>query len=390
MRDGSKPITVDVVAAIQDLDAGEWDHCAGQHGPDANPFVSYAFLAALEDSGSVGGDSGWIPRHLAIRQDGCLAACAPLYLKLHSNGEYIFDWSWAEAFRRAGGEYYPKLLCAVPFTPATGPRLLIHPEADQDAMTRALASAMIRLTEDNNLSSAHINFLPKDQWNSLGDMGLLQRITMQFFWHNDGYGSFDDFLDALSSRKRKAIRKERREVAESGVEIRTLFGPEITPAIWDRYFRFYLNTSDRKWGDPYLNRKFFHQLGEGMGERVALILAFDDDEPVAGALNLLGGDCLFGRYWGCTSRFKFLHFELCYYRAIELAIDKGLTRVEAGAQGEHKIQRGYLPHPTYSAHWIPDPGFRRAVNQYLDHEREAMLGDIEELTREKSPFRKDG
>lgn len=384
MADGDGAITARVLKDIHEVPAEEWDACAGT----ANPFLSHAFLSALEDSGSVGADTGWLPQHLVVEDpQGGIAAAAPLYLKGHSYGEYVFDHGWAHAYERAGGNYYPKLLCAVPFTPVPGPRLLVRPGPSADSARAALVAAMLELTRRLEVSSLHVNFLPEEQWRELGDAGFLQRVGQQYHWENRGYATFDDFLAALSSRKRKAIRKERREVAERGVVCRALTGAEIEPVHWDHFYRFYRNTSDRKWGSAYLNRSFFSLLGERLADRVVLVIAEANGDIVAGALNLRGEDTLYGRNWGCSRRYPFLHFEACYYQAIDYAIRHGLSRVEAGAQGQHKIQRGYLPVPTYSAHWIADAAFRRAVADYLEREREAVGEDIEDLA-ELSPFRK--
>ncbi len=385
--DRGDPITVKVVPRIADLPAAEWDDCAG----DDNPFVSHAFLLALEESGSVGARAGWLPQHLALEgPGGRLLGAVPFYLKSHSYGEYIFDHGWAHAYERAGGRYYPKLLSAVPFTPVTGPRLLTRPEPERERVEPLLTAAMIELAGQLGASSVHVNFLPEAQWRRLGEAGFLLRTGQQYHWHNRGYGSFDDFLAALSSRKRKAIRKERRQVAEAGIRLRCLTGADLEERHWDAFYRFYRNTTDRKWGrSAYLTRDFFSRLGATMADKVVLVIAEADGRIVAGALNLRGRNALFGRNWGCSERYPFLHFEACYYQAIEYAIEHGLQRVEAGAQGEHKIQRGYLPVPTYSAHWIADPGFRRAVAAFLEQERSAVADDIATLTEELSPFRRD-
>ena len=374
-----------VTPRLAALDAAAWDACAG---PD-NPFVSYGFLSALEDSGSANARAGWQPQHLTLEDPaGRIVACAPLYLKSHSYGEYVFDHGWADAYERAGGRYYPKLQCAVPFSPVPGPRLLLHPDAPADA-AQMMIGGMVELAKQLKVSSLHVTFSTETQWQQFGDAGFLQRIGEQFHWENRGYGSFEDFLGALNSRKRKSIRKERREALDGGLEIRTLTGPEITRQHWDAFFGFYMSTSDRKWGSAYLTRSFFDLLGERLGDRVVLILAEHNGEPVAGALNLRGSDTLYGRNWGAVGDFKFLHFEACYYRAIDYAIAHGLARVEAGAQGTHKIQRGYLPSETYSAHWIRDPGFAAAVDHFLKRERPAIRAQMAELAT-LSPFRKAG
>ena len=385
MPDGREAITIAVVDSLTHLPAEAWDACVDTD----NPFVRHAFLSALEKSGAVSADTGWQPQHLIIDDGtGGIAACAPLYLKSHSYGEFVFDWAWAEAWERAGHDYYPKLQCAVPFTPVTGPRLLVRP-GETSPLREALLGGMMQLAERLEVSSFHITFPTEDEWELMGRAGLLQRIGQQFHWENHGYDSFDSFLADLSSRKRKAIRKERRAVEEAEVVIRTLRGREITEAHWDAFYGFYLNTSDRKWGPTYLNRVFFSLLHEAMGEDVVLVLALRDDQPVGGALNLVGGDTLYGRYWGCSEHYKFLHFEACYYRAIDYAIAHGLKRVEAGAQGPHKVQRGYLPCPTYSAHWITDSRFRGAVAEFIEQERRMVEMEGEALS-ETSPFRKNG
>jgi predicted N-acyltransferase len=385
MPDGRDAIAVRVVTRIADLPAEEWDACAG-----ANPFVRHAFLAALEESGSATAESGWLPQHLTVEgPDGRLAGAAPLYLKSHSYGEYVFDWGWADAYERAGGRYYPKLQACVPFTPATGPRLLVRPEADRHAVAGALIAGMVELAKRHGASSVHVTFPLEGEWRHLGEAGFLQRLGLQYHWENPGYGSFEDFLGSLASRKRKAIRRERRAVVESGIAMRTLTGAEIEPRHWDAFYRFYVATSDKKWGPSYLTREFFDRLGATMSENVVLVLAELEGEPVAGALNLMGDGTLYGRNWGSTGRFRFLHFEACYYQAIEFAIDHGLARVEAGAQGEHKIQRGYLPCETYSAHWIRDPGFREAVADFLRRERAGVRHE-QNVLADFSPFRKEG
>lgn len=377
--------TVKVFNSIQDVAAAAWDACAG--GDD--PFLSHAFLAALEDSGSVTPRTGWMPHHLAVMDDDgeTIIACAPLYLKNHSYGEFVFDWGWADAYERAGGRYYPKLQAAVPFTPVTGRRLLLAPGAPPETAD-LLANAMIQLAQQLKASSVHVTFPTESEWERLGRLGMLTRTGSQYHWQNQGYGCFDDFLAQLSSRKRKAIRKERAAVAAQDVVVSTLSGGDIEERHWDAFYGFYRNTSERKWGNAYLNRAFFLRLGEVMADRVVLVMAEDGQgRPVGGALNLMGGDTLFGRYWGCQEQYRFLHFEACYYRAMDFAIARGLRRVEAGAQGEHKIQRGYLPTPTYSAHWIADPRFREAVDRFLASERVAVDHEIKMLS-EDSPFRK--
>jgi len=357
--------TVRLVGRMADIAPKDWDSCAGSD----NPFISHAFLSALEESGSAIPETGWTPRHLVIENaSGGLEACAPMYLKSHSHGEYVFDFGWAESYEQAGGRYYPKLLVGVPFTPAMGPRLLTAKSnpAGETALMAGLTAAARQL----GVSSLHINFLPPDQWQGLKEAGFLTRTGCQFHWTNQGYESFDDFLKALSSRKRKAIRKEREKVARSEIKITALTGKEILESHWDSFYRFYSDTIARKWAYPYLTRDFFSLIGGSMGEKIVLVMAEDETgQHVACALNFLGNDCLFGRYWGCAEHHDFLHFELCYYRAIDYAIGAKLDRVEAGAQGRHKVQRGYLPTRTYSAHWLADPHFSKAVANFLDRER---------------------
>lgn len=386
MPDGpDDSLTLKAVASIATVPAAAWDACAGAD----NPFVRHAFLSALEDSGSVDGDAGWLPRHLVLEDaEGAALACAPLYVKSHSYGEYVFDWAWANAYTQAGGRYYPKLQCAVPFTPATGPRLLVRPDAPDPARLReALVGGMVNLAERSGCSSVHITFPTETESQAMADMGLLIRMGVQYHWENPGYDSFEDFLATLSSRKRKDIRKERSRAQTSGVRLHTLTGDDIKPRHWDAFYRFYRATSDRKWGTPYLTRAFFDLLGERMGDSVVLVMGEDDGRLVCGALNLRGTDTLYGRNWGCLGDYKFLHFEACYYRALDFAIDHGLARVEAGAQGEHKIKRGYLPRATWSAHWIADTGFRDAVERFLSQERAVMRAEIEDLAS-LAPYKK--
>jgi predicted N-acyltransferase len=373
---------VAVVDSIARIPARDWDRCAGA----ANPFVGHAFLAALEDSGSVGERTGWIPRH-AVLQDpgGELVACAPLYLKTHSYGEYVFDHGWADAYARAGGRYYPKLQLAVPFTPVPGPRLLLRDPADA-ALRAAFARGLVARAIADGVSSLHATFCIPDDVVAFAAAGLAIRTGFQFHWQNRGYADFEAFLAALNHGKRKAIRKERREVAAAGIDLVTLTGDALEPSHWDAFFEFYLSTSDRKWGHPYLNRAFFDRLHETLRERVVLVLARHEGQWVAGALNMLGEDALYGRNWGAREAFKHLHFEACYYRALDFAIGRGLSRVEAGAQGEHKLQRGYLPVATRSAHWLRDRGFRAAVDDFLRRETPAIEGAMAELGAH-SPFK---
>lgn len=378
--------TLRVHDRIADIGREAWDACAS---PTGDPFVSFNFLDACEASGSAVPAQGWAGRHLALEDaEGRVIGVMPLWLKGHSQGEYVFDHSWADAYERAGGRYYPKLLGAVPFTPVTGPRFLAHPDADAATVREALLQGALTLTERLGVSSLHINFPTRDDWNAVGEAGLLRRQDMQYVWRNGGYATFDDFLSALSSSRRKTIRRERRE-AQAGLDIRTLTGADIRPEHWDAFFGFYMDTGSRKWGRPYLTRDFFARIGETMTDRIALVMAFRDDRPIAGALNLIGRDALYGRQWGCLEDVPFLHFELCYYQAIDFAIAHGLSRVEAGAQGEHKIARGYLPSPVYSAHFIADPALRGPVADYLERERPAVDAEIAGLTEELSPFRRD-
>ena len=380
-----------VISSIHKIEVEAWDACAGVGTPQHNPFVRHAFFSALEDSGSVAADAGWQPQHVVLEDgDGRVLACAPLYLKSHSYGEYVFDWGWAEAFQRAGGRYYPKLQCAVPFTPVTGPRLMVRGDVDaatQREAQQTLLAGMIELARRLKVSSLHVTFPTAAETELMTDAGLLPRIGEQYHWKNEGYGSFDDFLGALSSRKRKTIRREREVANGCGVAITALTGDDIKTRHWDAFFRFYMNTSDRKWGQAYLTREFFDLLGQRMGEAVVLVMGEEAGTPVCGALNLRGGDTLFGRNWGTAVDYPMLHFEVCYYRAIDFAIEHKLAWVEAGAQGQHKIQRGYLPRRTFSSHWIADRGFKAAVERFLDQERDAVARDIEALT-EMGPFKR--
>ena len=384
MNDAAGAISVKVHAAIADIPAAAWDACAG----DGNPSVCHAFLEALEQSGSTTSRTGWMPQHLSVAgPDGAIAGLVPLYAKTHSYGEYIFDYGWADAYERAGGRYYPKLLSAAPFTPVPGPRLMLRAGAPPEIRTHLIAG-MIELAKRRRISSVHVNFPEQADMDALAEAGFLQRLGQQFHWVNDGYRDFDDFLAALNSRKRKAVKKERREALAPGLEIEVLTGSDLKPRHWDAFYEFYLATSDRKWGSAYLNRRFFALIGERMPEKIVLVMARHGANYVAGAFNLLGKDTIYGRNWGSYGDYKFLHFECCYYQAIEFAIARGLSRVEAGAQGPHKIQRGYLPAPTYSAHWIPDPAFRRAVAQFLTRERDMVAHKMDGLS-EFSPFRRE-
>jgi hypothetical protein len=382
MPDGACHLSLTLHKAIAGVAAADWDACAGGD----NPFVSHAFLSAVEDSGSATARTGWLPQHAVLRDgEGRVVACAPMYAKSHSYGEYVFDHGWAHAFDRAGGDYYPKLQVAVPFSPVPGPRLLVRPDA---AIPRpALARALVQACEELNLSSVHATFCSEADWAAFRDAGWLQRMGMQFHWENDGYATFDDFLGALASRKRKSIRRERRDAQSAGLEFVALRGGEIGKREWSAFYDFYTSTVDRKWGSAYLTQRFFPLLSERLGDAVVLMMALNAGRPVAGALNVMGSEALFGRNWGCRGDWPFLHFELCYYQAIDFAIAHGLKRVEAGAQGEHKIQRGYLPKPTYSAHWITHTGLRHAIADFVSRERPAKVAEIEELAQ-LSPFKR--
>ncbi len=372
-------ITARIAQGVRAVPADHWDACAGT----GNPFLRHAFLAALEESGSVGGRSGWQALPVIVDDaDGVPVAIAPAYAKSHSQGEYVFDHAWADAWQRAGGDYYPKLQLAVPFTPVPGPRLLLR----DPAQAPAVISAVEALVRQNGLSSAHATFVAEDQVPSFEAAGWLMRAGTQFHWANRGYATFDDFLGDLASRKRKAIRKER-AAALDGLTVRHLSGRDIRPEHWDAFWTFYQDTGSRKWGQPYLTRSFFPLLSAALGDDVLLILAERDGVPIAGALNLIGDDAIYGRYWGATEEVPFLHFELCYYQAIDAAIARGLQRVEAGAQGEHKLARGYVPVTTWSAHFLPDPGFRAAVADFLDRER-AAVAEEQEYLGELAPFRR--
>jgi uncharacterized protein len=372
-------VFAEIAQGVAALDAGEWDAL----DLSGNPFVSHAFLAALEESGSVGPGSGWSSAPIVIRaEDGALAGALPAYLKSHSQGEYIFDHHWADAYERAGGRYYPKLQIASPFSPVPGPRILATDETIAMNLLRAAENVVLQ----NGLSSAHATFVEEAQLHLFMEAGWLIRQGTQFHWANDGYADWDAFMASLSSRKRRAIRKERAG-AQAAVEIAILRGDEIRPEHWDAFWIFYQDTGQRKWGRPYLTRAFFDLIARSMADNLVLFLASRDGRPVAGALNLLGPDCLYGRYWGATQDIPFLHFELCYYQAIDFAIAHGLQRVEAGAQGEHKLARGYLPVPTWSAHYIADPGFRRAIADFLECETAAVERE-QEFLGELGPFRR--
>lgn len=379
---------VKVSRRIAEIGREAWDACATNPAYDANPFIRFDFLNALEEAGCAVERTGWGPQHLAVEDDaGRVAAVLPLFLKSHSQGEYVFDHAWADAYERAGGRYYPKLLSAAPFTPATGARLLARPDVDQEEARTMLLGGALSLCERYGASGLNLNFLTEDEWRWMGARGLGLREGQQYHWQNRGYRDFEAFLGELSSGRRKTIRRERRE-AQAEVEIVQLTGADLTEEHWDAFFRFYIDTGSRKWGQPYLTRPFFSLLGERMAEQVLLVMARRRGRWIAGALNLIGGDCLYGRHWGCVEDVPFLHFELCYYQAIEWAIGHGLPRVEAGAQGQHKIARGYLPKAVYSAHYIADPVLRAPVERFLEQERAGVEADMEWLEEEFSPFRK--
>jgi uncharacterized protein len=373
-------VVAETVGAISEIAADEWDRLATPAPSQLNPFVQHAFLAALEQSGSVGPGTGWTPSHLVLRRNGRIFAAAPAYLKDHSFGEYVFDHGWADAYVRAGGRYYPKLLCATPFTPVTGPRLL----AEDDAGRELTAAALVAFSAQRRLSSAHVTFHRNED--DLSRQGFLERRGIQYHWFNRGYRNYEAFLGELSSRKRKALRRERREAAQ-GLRFSRVRGDDIREAHWDVFWRFYQDTGSRKWGHPYLTRAFFSLLGDLMRDRLLLIFAEDAGRPIAGALNLIGGDALFGRYWGRIEDRPFLHFEVCYHQALDFAIEAGLSRVEAGAQGDHKLARGYEPVLTKSAHWIADPGFRGAVARFLETERRQVEAERDAIAAEV-PFRR--
>ncbi|WP_297695248.1 GNAT family N-acetyltransferase [Phenylobacterium sp.] len=381
---------VKVHRRIAEIGRDAWDACARNPAYAGDPFLRFDFLQALEEANCAVERTGWGPQHLAVEDEaGEVAAVMPLYLKSHSQGEYIFDHAWADAYERAGGRYYPKLLCAVPFTPVTGARLLARPDVEPDEARRHLVGGALALCEDYGCSSFSVNFPTEAEWRWMGEQGLGRREGQQYHWENAGYASFEDFLAALSSGRRKTIRRERRE-AQAAVEILPLTGADLKEEHWDAFFGFYMDTGARKWGRPYLTRRFFSLLGERLADRVLLILARRGGRWVAGALNLIGDEALFGRHWGCVEDIAFLHFELCYYQAIDWAIAHRLPRVEAGAQGQHKIARGYLPRPVYSAHYIADPALRGPVEDFLRRERAGVEADIEWLAEEYSPFRKEG
>ncbi|MEE9428807.1 MAG: GNAT family N-acetyltransferase [Paracoccaceae bacterium] len=387
---GETQVEIDVLDGVCDIHPDDWNACACPESLDGShpfdPFTTYRFLSALERSGSVGPGTGWIPRPLVARENAQVIAVAPLYAKGNSQGEYVFDHAWAHAYEQAGGEYYPKLQIAAPFTPATGRRLLCRPGFETMGQT-ALVQGAIQLAVNNQISSLHLTFCTAEEAEIGTQMGLMHRTGQQFHWENDGYSSFADFTDNLSSRKRKNIRRERAQANDFGGQVLMLTGNQIQPEHWDAFWVFYQSTGARKWGTPYLTRAFFDEVQQHMRDDVLLVLAEREGKFIAGALNFIGCDTLFGRYWGCTEHHPSLHFELCYYRAIDHAIEHGLKRVEAGAQGDHKLARGYMPVTTHSLHWISELGFRQAVEQFLETERRAV-GHENEIIASMGPFKK--
>lgn len=402
---GGGDLTLRVATSLKAVPAGAWNACANPHAladalaatampPDApaldrdNPFVSHEFLMALEESRCTGGRTGWSPAYLLVEDEaGELLAASPSFLKSHSQGEYVFDHSWADAYERAGGRYYPKLQIAAPFTPATGPRLLVAESPRADEARAALIGGLEALRGQTQSSSVHVTFAQEPDIAALKQAGYIERDDLQFHWRNEGFGSYDDFLATLASRKRKALKRERREALAAGITIVVLSGNDLTEAVWDDFFSFYEDTGSRKWGRPYLNRAFFSAVGSAMGERIVLVMARRAGRYIAGAINFRGANTLYGRNWGCIEDHPFLHFEVCYHQAIDYAIAHGLARVEAGAQGEHKLARGYRPVITRSLHHIADPGLRRPVAAYLAQEREQIAAAREALAAE-SPFRR--
>ncbi|WP_274424154.1 GNAT family N-acetyltransferase [Chelativorans sp. YIM 93263] len=391
MQNDEQALTLTPVTGMDAFTPEEWASLDGttRDGPTPyNPFISYAFLKALEESGCATRKTGWMPQHLRLEDAQCrLLGAVPCYLKSHSQGEYVFDFGWADAFERAGGRYYPKLQVSVPFTPATGPRLLVNRNNHPAAVRRALANGLKTLTDRLGVSSLHVTFAPPDDMNALQSADFLTRTDQQFHFFNEGFASYDDFLAGLASRKRKALKKERRAALENGLEIDWLTGHDLTEAVWDDFYAFYMDTGSRKWGHPYLNRGFFSLIGETMPDDILLVMARRNGRYIAGAINFIGGDALYGRNWGCIEDHRFLHFEVCYHQAIAFAIEKGLDRVEAGAQGEHKLARGYLPVTTNSAHYITHPGLRRAIADYLSREREEV-DMMSTILSEHSPYKK--
>ena len=375
-----------ILHGIDEIEPRTWDRCANPPGEPFNPFIAHSFLHALEASGSASARTGWQPFHLALEdgERGAVLGVVPMYVKGHSQGEYVFDYAWADAWRRAGGRYYPKLQGSVPFTPATGRRVLCS-SGDRE-IEQALLGASAQVAEKAGVSSLHFTFMPERQWRLAGEVGYLRRMDQQFHWHNPGYDTFDAFLAELSSRKRKNLRRERRDALAAGITVEWVTGADLTEAHWDDFYRFYRDTGSRKWGSPYLTREFFSRVNESMAEHTLLVMCSRGGRYIAGALNFIGGDALYGRNWGCIEDHRFLHFEACYYQAIDFAIAHKLARVEAGAQGPHKVARGYLPEATYSAHWIRDPGLRAAVARFLSEERNHVKQDIDWIERH-SPFK---
>lgn len=380
----SDTLAIRTLQSISEISENVWNACLQTD----HPFVTHQFLKALEDSGSATAEAGWMPYHLVLEQDGAVLGVAPMYVKGHSQGEYVFDHSWAHAYQRAGGSYYPKLQLSVPFSPVTGPRLLVPPGERQKQRKLMLLKGAQQVANQLNISSVHLTFLPDEERDLMAEAGYLVRTGEQFHWVNNDYSDFDDFLNQLSSRKRKAIRKERKGALENDLEFEILSGSDISEDHWNAFFNFYIDTGNRKWGSPYLTRAFFSQLGETLGEAVVLFMVKRAGRYIAGALNLKSTECLYGRYWGCIEDHRFLHFETCYYRAIDYAISHGISRVEAGAQGPHKLARGYLPTKTYSGHWMRDPGFHDAVGDFLVAESREVDAEIHYLEK-RSPFRRE-
>jgi predicted N-acyltransferase len=388
MGDGEQ-YTIRTINEISEVSSAQWDKCANPPEAVYDPFLSHAFLDALEKSGSAVPQTGWAPYHVIMEDaNDEVVGVVPLYAKGHSQGEYVFDYAWADAFERAGGSYYPKLLCGVPFTPCTGRRILSAPGDMQETVEAHLVATCIEVANRIDASSLHFNFLTEPQWTHLSTLGFLRRNDQQFHWESRGYESFDDFLATLSSKRRKNLKRERRLALENDIEIEWVTGADLSEVHWDAFYEFYIDTGSRKWGTPYLHREFFTLITESMPDDVLLIMCKRDGRYVAGALNFIGGDTLFGRNWGCIEDHPFLHFEACYYQAIDFAISRGLSRVEAGAQGPHKLARGYMPKATYSAHWISNPSFRDAVERYLDEERTHVEREIEFIGERHSPYRK--
>ena len=384
--------TATAINSINDIDSSDWNQCANPEQMEYNPFLDHRFIKALEDSGSANSNTGWQPFHTIMRDKGRVVGVVPAYLKSHSQGEYVFDGAWADAWYRAGGEYYPKLQISIPFTPATGRRLLVATPLDStqsiQEVEAQLLSATLQIAQKIQVSSLHITFMPKNQWENAGTLGLLKRVDTQFHWTNANYDSFEDFLQALSSKKRKNIRRERRGALENNIEIEWITGSDLTESHWDAFYQFYVDTGNRKWGTPYLTRAFFSMLSETMPDETLLIMCKREGKYIAGAINFIGSNTLFGRNWGCIEDHRFLHFETCYYQAIDFAIQHGIDRVEAGAQGGHKIARGYMPQQTYSAHWIRNSEFRDAIKNYLNSEESFVQQDIDWIEKH-TPFRKD-